>query len=68
MAIDPTLRFVAMSSRDAPNVLSVSDLRMGGVLSKLKCGAEAIMDVAFSPRHPQICVASSDGRLRFFSS
>ena len=67
MSIDPTMRYLACASRDAPNVLSVYDLRAGGLLDGIQCGSEAITDVAFSPRHPQMCVGSADGRIRFFT-
>ena len=67
MAMDPTMRFIACSSKDAPNVVTVYDMRAGGLLEKLQCGSEAVMDAAFSPRHPQLCVASADGRIRFFA-
>ena len=68
MAIDPTMRFMCCASREAANVLNVMDLRMGGVLARLQCGSEAVMDAAFSPRHPQLCVGSADGRVRFFGA
>ncbi len=69
VAVDPTMRFVACASREAPNVLCVHDLRGGrGLLERLQCGSEAVHDAAFSPRHPQLCVGSADGRLRFFGA
>ena len=68
MAIDPTMRWMCCASREAANVLNVMDLRMGGVLARLQCGSEAVMDVAFSPQHPQLCVGSADGRIRFFGA
>ena len=67
MALDPTMRFIACTSKDAPNVVTVYDMRAGGLLKKLQCGSEAVMDAAFSPRHPQLCVASTDGRIRFYA-
>ena len=67
MAMDPTMRYLACVSRDAPNVLSMYDLRTGELLDGIQCGSDGVIDVAFSPRHPQMCVGSADGRLRFFT-
>jgi len=68
MSLDPTMRHLACVSRDSPNVVSVYDIRGGALVESIHCGAEAVCDVAFSPRHPQLCVASADGRVRFFAA
>ena len=68
LAMDPTMRFVSCVSREAANVLSTYDVRSGALIENVQCGTEGIGSVAYSPRHPQLCVGSADGRLRFFTA
>ena len=68
LSMDPTLRFVSCVSKDSSNVLSTYDIRTGALVDNIQCGTEGICSIDYSPRHPQMCVGSADGRLRFFTA
>lgn len=68
LSMDPTMRFISCVSKDSSNVLSTYDIRNGGLIENIQCGTEGICSVEYSPRHPQLCVGSADGRLRFFTA
>ena len=65
-SFDPQMRYMACGARDARNCVKIYDIRSGDAMENLVCGADAVCDVDFSPRHPQLAVASQDGRVRFF--
>jgi WD40 repeat protein len=65
-ALSPCLRYVACGSEDRSAY--IFDALSGALVERLRgVGAEITTDAAFSPLHPQLAVASLDGRVRFFS-
>ena len=67
-ALSPCLRYVGVGSEDRHAYLY--DVRGGGVVGATDGAVravDAVVDVAFSPVHPQLATASLDGRVRFFA-
>ena len=67
-ALSPCLRYVGVGSEDRHAYLY--DVRGGGVVGATDGAVravDAVIDVAFSPVHPQLATASLDGRVRFFA-
>jgi WD40 repeat protein len=66
-AFSPCLRFLAIGSED--QAAHVYDLRLPRAITKVRgCHKDAITDVSFHPRHPQLATAGLDGRIEFFRS
>jgi WD40 repeat protein len=66
VALSPCMRFLASGSEDMCCYLY--DLRAGGAPLARPRTSAAVVDVAFSPLHPQLAAACLDGRVHFFSS
>eukprot|EP00798_Chlamydomonas_sp_ICE-L_P014831 gene14831-20884_t len=66
-AFSPCLRYLASGSED--KVAYLYDMRMGTVLHRIGKGVhkDSVVDVAFSPLHPQMATATLDGQVHFFS-
>jgi len=65
MALSPCMRWLASGSED--RTACVWDLGTGLMVHKLRGHPDAVTDVAWSPLHPQLATACTDGHIRFFT-